>query len=1178
MKKGWISGGLLLLGALQAWAGECTFGEWHISKEGSVSTWPGSVEAAIPPQWTVETEWQMNRGRVFKNKKRDIYAICEITADSNYAQGLSMTYPAGAVRLNGKVLDSYKTAQMYQLDLVEGKNVFEIKMSPLSPLMSWHGQILTRVDLDDIFVPLEKKIFTARQAVTALGEKYSDYDSAKYLKELAALEKAGANEAKIEDFRYQALVLNNPEVDFDEIVFRSSNNEAQPANWRGNSYFLRRGGKETQEKYGDELVKFNLKDRSVQSIYKPTEIREGLMDLCLSYEGDKFLYSGVKAENNTFQIYEMNVDGSGKRQITPDLKEIDHYNAVYLPNGKLLFCSTASLNSVPCVYGNDYVGNLFEINSDGTDMRQVTFDQENDWYPWVMESGRVMYSRWEYTDNAHYFTRILMQMNPDGTNLRSMYGSNSYWPNTMFYAKSIPGHPSKFVAITSGHHGVDRAGEITIFDTAKGEFEADGVVRQIPGVDKEVKPVVIDQYMAGKWPRFLHPMPLSENYFLVAGQLCPDEKWSLYLVDTFDNMIKLYSSDKQSFEPIPVKARKRPPVIADRRNFEAKDATLFIQDIYQGPGLENVPKGSVKFLRIFTYGYAYRMHGGHDALAIEGGWDTKRIIGTVPVEEDGSVMVKVPHSLPLSLQPLDKDGNALQLMRSWLTTMPGENLSCVGCHESARMAPPSAVAIAARKAPRTLTPWANEARPYGFSFLREVQPVLDRNCVGCHSGNNNRPNFKDITEDDFGKAPRDRRFSKSYQALHPYARRPGPESDMHLLPPMEYHTSTSELMQLLDKGHNGVKLSADDRLRLATWIDLNVPYHGTWMAERNNDAGTKAQAEQIVEFKKRYAGLNDDIEWMPEAATTRPEFIWPKAMPKKQTAMTMKGWPLSEEQVLSMAGETKQVQIGNHTLTFAKIPAGRFVMGSVDGGMDEAPQAVVEIEKPFWMSVKEITNGEFRDFDAQHDSGAIDQQWKDHIFPGYAANKDEQPAIRMSWAQAMDYTRWASAQTGMKVTLPTEAQWEWAARAGSDKPFYFGDSGFEKFGNFADKMIGELAVVGVDPKPLPVKDRSPLTDFVPRDESFDDGILIPSGTAQYAANPWGLYDMHGNVSEWTRSDYAAYPYSATDGRNDGNVKERKVVRGGSWRDRPYRATASFRLPYEAHQKVFNVGIRLIIEE
>jgi formylglycine-generating enzyme required for sulfatase activity len=162
--------------------------------------------------------------------------------------------------------------------------------------------------------------------------------------------------------------------------------------------------------------------------------------------------------------------------------------------------------------------------------------------------------------------------------------------------------------------------------------------------------------------------------------------------------------------------------------------------------------------------------------------------------------------------------------------------------------------------------------------------------------------------------------------------------------------------------------------------------------------------------------------------------------------------------------------------------------------------------------------------------------------------------------------------------LPTEAQWEWAARAGSDQPFSFGSTGFEKYANLADENITQLAVRGVDPKPVPANSRTPLNDYVPRDMSFNDGRLIPDGTAQYQPNAWGIYDMHGNVAEWTRSLYKSYPYKDDDGRNDLKSDAKRVSRGGSWRDMPKRATASFRTPYKPFQRVYNVGFRVIVEE
>ncbi|WP_231617243.1 SUMF1/EgtB/PvdO family nonheme iron enzyme [Novipirellula aureliae] len=1150
----------------------CHFGDVYVGDPAHVQDWIGNLsEAAANPEiWQADNRLRISHNYSVNLRRGDLFIVADLVADRDYTQGFNVSGPVN-LRLNGNVLQSVEKT-FYSLPLNKGSNVFEIQfVNKNQGNRASAGLFIAPVDLDYVFTPVAKKIEYAKRAIEYLGAQYSTYPATEYLQQLDKLASDNASDTEVEAVRYKALVLNNPEVDFDQVLFRASKNALVPANWQGNANYLRSRGNERQPNFDDELRILNLENRSVETVFKPANSRQCVMDLSLHYEADKLLFTGIDIDSNTQQIHEINIDGTGERRITTVMPEVDHYSATYLPSGKLVFCSTAPLHAVPCVGGSDYVGNLYEINPDGTGMRQITFDQENDWYPWVMENGRVMFCRWEYTDNAHYFTRILMQMNPDGTNLRSIYGSNSFWPNTMFYAKQIPGKTSQFAAICSGHHGVSRAGELIVFDTAKGEFEADGVIQRIPGYGKEVEPVIIDQYMKDKWPRFLHPYPLSENYFLVSGQLNPSERWSLYLVDRFDNMIKLASDRKFLFEPIPLKKREQPPIIPDRRDFDAEDATLFIQDIYAGPGLKDIPRGTVKSLRLFNYGYAYRLHGSHDALAIEGGWDTKRVLGTVPVEEDGSAMLSIPHSVPISIQPLDENGQALQIMRSWLAAMPGERLSCVGCHESTRTPPPERMALAARKMPQKLEPWAGIERAYGFGFQREVQPVLDRHCVGCHDGSeSDRPNFKDNSPGNAG-------FANSYHALHPYVRRPGPESDIHLMRPMEYHASTSELIQMLEKGHHGVELDEDGWNRLVTWIDLNVPYHATWMQQRNYSEKTKVQAERTIEMKRAFACLDDNIEWMPEDEIVRPDFVMPSKEKVDYQAVQIEGWPLSEAMVQKMASATRDVEIDGQTITFARIPAGRFVMGSLAGAADEAPQSVVEIPKPFWMSVKEITNEQFRRFDPKHDSGAIDQQWKDHIYPGYPANDPEMPVIRVSWQEAMAYCDWASEKTGLSMTLPSEAEWEWAARAGSDKPFYFGEAGFEKHANLADQSIGLLAVRGVDPQPVAPNRRSPTNDFVPRDNRFNDGALTPQGTGQFLPNPWGLYDMHGNVAEWTRSDYNPYPYVADDGRNALDLQTRKVVRGGSWRDRPHRATSSYRLPYQSYQKVFNVGFRVVIE-
>jgi hypothetical protein len=218
---------------------------------------------------------------------------------------------------------------------------------------------------------------------------------------------------------------------------------------------------------------------------------------------------------------------------------------------------------------------------------------------------------------------------------------------------------------------------------------------------------------------------------------------------------------------------------------------------------------------IFQYEYGYRDYAGGGAVSRDGCWDVRRIIGTVPVYEDGSASFTVPANTPISLQPLDEQGKAMALFRSWFVGMPGEYVSCIGCHEDQNEVPPSRSRIASGTSPVDPEIWYGPKR--GFSFIREVQPVLDEYCVGCHSGSNAEENeIPDFSYDSASKPPLRSRFSASYEALHPYVRRNGLESDYHTLTPLEFHADTSELVQILKKNHYGVQLDREAWDRLVT--------------------------------------------------------------------------------------------------------------------------------------------------------------------------------------------------------------------------------------------------------------------------------------------------------------------------------------------------------------------------
>jgi hypothetical protein len=227
--------------------------------------------------------------------------------------------------------------------------------------------------------------------------------------------------------------------------------------------------------------------------------------------------------------------------------------------------------------------------------------------------------------------------------------------------------------------------------------------------------------------------------------------------------------------------RSPSPAIPDKVDLTQKDALVYLVDIYRGNGLAGVPRGAVKRLRLITYHFCYQGLGGqYDRVGLDEPWDVKQVLGTVPVESDGSAAFRVPANLPVAVQPLDGDGKALQLMRSWFVGMPGEVINCVGCHESQDTVLPTKPTRAARRTPSTIEPFYGPHR--GFSFQREVQPVLDRFCVGCHDGRRRQDGqvIADLRDAPMVKTSVGAsRFSPSYMALRRMSRTPTMEPDLH---------------------------------------------------------------------------------------------------------------------------------------------------------------------------------------------------------------------------------------------------------------------------------------------------------------------------------------------------------------------------------------------------------------
>ncbi|MDD4101929.1 MAG: SUMF1/EgtB/PvdO family nonheme iron enzyme [Kiritimatiellae bacterium] len=957
----------------------------------------------------------------------------------------------------------------------------------------------------------------------------------------------------------RSLLLSNPLLDFERllVIRRGANNLALPQNWQQQRDVNRRG------LINEIAVLSELRGvPALQTLHK-AHAESYVGDLQLHWGARRLMFTGENRQK-LHRVYEMDVDAPDKVSELPliDDADVDNYAGCWLSDDSVIFLSNATFVGVPCVVGSSYVANLYRWYPGTGKIRRLTFDQDHNWYPTQLQDGRVMYLRWEYSGIVHYVSRLMFTMNPDGVGQRELYGSNSYWPNAMFYGRPLPDDPHRFAAVVSGHHGVPRMGELVLFDPTMGRRETQGVVQRIPGRGKVVEPLVKDYLVDDSWPKFLHPFPLGGGYFLCACQPCPDSLWGVYLADIFDNLTLVYEESGQAIlEPVPLQAQRRPAVLPDRVAVDDKRGWVKCTDIYEGPGLAGVPRGTVKRIRVFTYSFAYRGMGSEtDRVGFDGPWDVVRIMGTVPVEVDGSVYFEVPANTPISLQPLDSQGRALQLMRSWLTVMPGELQSCSGCHEPQNSGSGPLKRISAmEREPSQIIPWYGPER--GFAFNREVQPVLDRYCVRCHDGTASRPDFTrrpgvSIKTAEVYYINHNNLFPPAYLDLCAYVRGQTQESDNNLQTPCNYHVSTTELFQILEGGHHGVRLDEESWDRLTTWIDLNRPNHGTW-TENVGEQRMGNLAERRNDMQKRYAGLDERHEVTYGVAELQAPAEQASEVDAPQAAKRVEGWPFdvvearSRQSALGDLIRTVVIAPGV-VVEFMRIPPGTFVTSDGRTG---------EVNRSFWISVDEITNEQYAQFDPAHDSFLERGEYMQFTVEerGYALNEPRQPVCRVSYEAAEAFCAFVALKAGSCARLPSGDEWEWAARAGTDAPLAYGGVGddFSQSANLADAVFRKMESL---------KDNMPaaaIPAWRPAETNYSDGFRVSAPVGSFAPNAWGLRDVHGNVWEWTDERLP-----------DGRV----YARGGSWWKRPRHATFGARIPYEAWQRVYDVGFRVVMED
>lgn len=582
--------------------------------------------------------------------------------------------------------------------------------------------------------------------------------------------------------------------------------------------------------------------------------------LDVSYDGSHLLFAYVKTDSTppdrekyldrTYHLYEVAADGSGLKQLTSG--PYDDFAPRYLPDGKLVFTSTRRGGYHRCGRGPCAVYTLALAERDGSNPRTISFHETQEWDPSVLSDGRVIYTRWDYVDRNAVFYQQLWSVRPDGSDVRIFYGNNTLNPVGIWEAKSIPG--SQRIMATAGAHHAMTAGSIILVDPTCGVDGPGPITRLTPDAlfpESEApvylspkgqwhspigvkKPLVVP-VEAKRWPGHCYraAWPLSETYFLAAysfDRLIGEPTWNrpnmfgLYLVDRFGNKELLYRDlNISTIWAMPLAARPKPAALPSLVQSSPKKAegAFFLHNVYESwPPLA---AGSVKRLRIVQVLPKSTPHANTPPVGAAFASPGKQVLGTVPVEEDGSAYFRAPSGVALSFQALDGSGQALQIMRSITYLQPGETSSCVGCHEHRMTAPAQRRSpLAMSRDPSPITPGPDGSNPLSYPIL--IQPVLDKACVSCHRRDKAEGKVI-LTGEPQGQ------YTASYNALvsrvH-YSAWGLPDNSEPATMPGRFGAMNSPLMQLLRKGHAGVTLSSDDLERLVTWIDANALFYGTF--------------------------------------------------------------------------------------------------------------------------------------------------------------------------------------------------------------------------------------------------------------------------------------------------------------------------------------------------------------
>ncbi|MHB8903203.1 MAG: HzsA-related protein, partial [Thermoguttaceae bacterium] len=530
--------------------------------------------------------------------------------------------------------------------------------------------------------------------------------------------------------------------------------------------------------------------------------RGGVRDPQLDYDSGIILFSYRRGGSEHYHLCTIALDGSGLRQLTDG--PCDDIEPIWLPDGDILFVSSRCNRVVNCHTTQTAV--LYRCGPDGGNVRALSSNNEHDNTPWMLPSGQVLYTRWEYVDRNQMAFHHLWITSPDGSRQTVFYG-NQRPGITMIDARPIPGSRQVVASFSPGHGLREHDGLVTLVDPRGG-----------PDDPRTARSITAS-------PEYRDPWAFSEQAFLAA------HRTEIVLIDDTgqtQTIFRLSPEDAaaglECHEPRPVERRSREPVLAAASDLQPATGRLIVADVYQGRNLAGVRPGQIKRLLVLeTLPKPMNYTGGMEPLTYGGTFTLERVLGTVPVEPDGSVYAEVPALRSLVLVALDCQDLSVKRMQSFLTVMPGETTSCVGCHEPRTQPPPprSAQLAALQRAPSPIELIPDV--PDVLDFPRDIQPILTRHCLPCHDADRHEGGV--TLSGDRGPV-----FSLSYYTLTARDLVSDGRNGLGNRPPRAIGSSASRLMKLIDGTHYQATLSERERRTIRLWIETGATYPGTYAA------------------------------------------------------------------------------------------------------------------------------------------------------------------------------------------------------------------------------------------------------------------------------------------------------------------------------------------------------------